>query len=412
MNTRTAAFLSASILLALLTAACGEGPTAPAPPAPITELPRALSPAERTVVDATGAFAFDLARELAAEEPGKNLFISPLSASLALAMTMNGADGTTAQGMRTALRLEGLTEAEINTAFQALLELLDGLDPAVGLSVANSIWFRQGTPPLPDFLQRVRTHYGAEVAEVDFGNPATLGRVNNWVSTQTRGAIPKIMDDFPGNLVMLLLNAIHFQGDWTDPFDPRRTESRPFTRGDGSTVSVPLMQRRGTFKGAFRDGAAMVELPYGGAAFTFVALLPPENGSPEAMLADLTRAGWNDWLSALQEGEAVVHLPRFSLEWESPLNGVLRTMGMGEALTPGADFSRMVPGGGVWIDQVKQKSFVEVDEEGTTAAAVTSVTMVDSAPPEFRLDRPFLFAIRERLSGTLLFVGILNDPAE
>ncbi len=398
------------IVLALLAAACGEGPTAPTPPAPITELPRALTLAERTVVDATGSFAFDLARELAGEDPGKNLFISPLSASLALAMTMNGADGTTVQGMRTALRLEGLSEAEINTAFQTLLELLDGLDPSVGLAIANSIWFSQGTPPLPDFLQRVRTHYGAEVAEVDFGNPATLGRVNSWVSTQTRGAIPKIMDDFPGNLVMLLLNAIHFQGDWTTPFDRRQTETRSFTRGDGSTVSVPLMQRRGTLRGAFRDGASMVELPYGGGAFTFVALLPPEEDSPEAMLAGLTPAVWNDWLSALQEGEGVVHLPRFTLEWEKRLNDVLGAMGMEEALTPGADFSRLVPGGGVWIDEVKQKSFVEVDEEGTTAAAVTSVTVVDSAPPEFRLDRPFLFAIRERLSGTLLFVGILNDP--
>ena len=398
------------VVLALLAAACGEGPTAPAPPAPITELPRALTLAERTVVDATGSFAFDLARELAGDEPGKNLFISPLSASLALAMTMNGADGTTFQGMRTALRLDGLSETEINAAFQTLLELLDGLDPSVGLAIANSIWFRQGTPPLPDFLQRVRTHYGAEVAEVDFGNPATLGRVNNWVSTETRGAIPKIMDDFPGNLVMLLLNAIHFQGDWTTPFDPRRTETRPFTRGDGSTVSVPLMQRQGTLRGAFRDGASMVELPYGGGAFTFVALLPPEGGSPEAMLAGLTPAGWSDWLSALQEGEAVVHLPRFSMEWEKRLNDVLGAMGMEEALTPDADFSRLVPGGGVWIDEVKQKSFVEVDEEGTTAAAVTSVTVVDSAPPEFRLDRPFLFAIRERLSGTLLLVGILNDP--
>lgn len=398
--------------LALLATACGEGPTAPGAPTPITALPRSLTVAERTVVDATGSFAFDLARELSREEPGKNLFISPLSASLALAMTMNGAAGSTAQGMRTALRLEGLSEAEINTAFQTLLELLDGLDPAVGLAIANSIWFRQGTPPLPDFLQRVRSHYGAEVAEVDFGDPATLGRVNGWVSTQTRGAIPKIMDDVPGNLVMLLLNAIHFQGDWTDPFDPRRTETRPFTRGDGSTVPVPLMQRRGSLRGAVRDGAAMVELPYGGGAFTFVALLPPEGASPGAMLEGLTPTAWNDWLSALEEADAVVHLPRFALEWEKPLNDVLELLGMGEALTPGADFSRLVPGGGVWIDEVKQKSVVEVDEEGTTAAAVTSVAVVDSASPEFRLDRPFLFAIRERLSGTLLFVGILNDPAE
>lgn len=410
MKSRSGAPRSLLLVLSLLMAACGEDPTSPAAPASITELPRALTLAERTVVDATGSFAFDLAQELAGEDPGRNLFISPLSASLALAMTMNGTDGTTFQGMRTALRLEGLSESEINTAFQTLLELLDGLDPSVELAIANSIWFRQGTPPLPDFLQRVRTHYGAEVAEVDFGNPATLGRVNGWVSTQTRGAIPRIMDDLPGNLVMLLLNAIHFQGDWTTPFDPRRTETRPFTRGDGTTVSVPLMQRRGVFRGAFRDGAAMVELPYGGEAFTFVALLPPPEGSPEELLADLTPARWNDWLAALQEGETVVHLPRFTLEWEKQLNDVLSAMGMEEALNPGADFSRLVQGGGVWIDEVKQKSFVEVDEEGTTAAAVTSVAVVDSAPPEFRLDRPFLFAIRERLSGTLLFVGILNDP--
>jgi serpin B len=269
----------------------------------------------------------------------------------------------------------------------------------------------------------VTEYFGAELQERDFDDPATVDAINGWVDDVTHGRITKLVDRIPPHIIMYLINAIYFEGDWTHQFDPGDTQPGPFHLADGSTVTVPLMSLEGEFR-TFRTGrAAGIELPYGGEAFSAVAVMPAWDGTVDTMVAGLDAERWTEWMTALDETdphEAVVTLPRFELEYERTLNDDLVALGMPDAFSDiGADFTRLTPldlpaGQGpphVWISEVRQKTFLKVDEEGTTAAAATSVAMgVDSAPPTFRFDRPFLLAIRERLSGTILFIGVIGDP--
>jgi serpin B len=403
-------------VLAFCTLAAGTCSDSPSglgagPPARIDELPRALSAAERAVLEASNRFAFRLAGELLPVGPGENLFFSPLSASMALGMTLNGAGGATFDQMREVLGFEGLGQSAINEGYRDLIELLVGLDPSVRFEIGNSIWQELGFPVEPDFLDRVEDHFGAEVEEVDFGDASTLERINGWVDEATEGTIEQIFSALPVNVVMVLLNAIYFKGDWTVPFDEDFTSIGDFHRSDGSTVPTDLMMRDDTVAYVATERFQAVDLPYGGGAFSMTVILPAEGVSPEELVQELDEDAWQGWLGGLFTTRVALTLPSFELEWEAKLNEALETLGMVDAFDPGrADFTRLTPGGGVWIDLVKQKAFVRVDEKGTEASAATAVVIVQSAPPSVRVDRPFLFVVRERLSGTILFMGIVNDP--
>ena len=387
------------------TFACSESPTGP-----VTELPRSLSEIEEEVLSASNAFAFTLAKELLPEEPDSNLFYSPLSVSMLLGMILNGADGNTNAQIESVLGLDDLTQEQINRGYADLIDLLLHLDSSVTIDLGNSIWTEQGLPVLPDFLERVQTIFSAEVESVSFDDPGTLDRINRWAREATRGQIETIFDELPAEAVMVLLNAIYFKASWVTQFDPDRTEPAPFTRPDGSTVSADLMYLDGHDIPMRRlGGATMVELPYGGGAFSMVAAIPPPGTTVRDFVRDLTDETWNGWTAGLAPGRAYIRLPRFELEWESFLNEPLIRLGMTDAFGP-ADFTRLTPGGGVWLDVVKQKAFVKIDEEGTEAAAVSGGAVVTSAPPEIRFDRPFLIVIRERLRGTILFMGVVHDP--
>lgn len=397
-------------LLCVVAFACSDGPTGPEDATPITELPRSLSEVELEVLAASNAFAFSLAKELLPEAADANLFYSPLSASMLLGMLLNGADGNTYAQMRSMLGFDGLTQEEINQGYSELVDLLLGLDPSVTIEVGNSIWTKLGFPIVPDFLARVQTSFGAEVEAVDFADPGTLGRINGWASEATHGRIETIFDELPPNVIMVLLNAIYFKASWVTRFDAALTERAPFTRPDGSQVTADLMYLDGhDVPMRHRDGVTMVELPYGGGAFSMVVALPDPSASVEDFLREMTDQSWEAWMSELAPGRAYVRLPRFELAWEEKLNDPLMALGMTDAFGP-ADFSRLTPGGGVWLDIVKQKAFVKVDEEGTEAAAVTGGAVVTSAPAEIRFDRPFLFVLRERLTGAILFMGVIHDP--
>jgi serine protease inhibitor len=325
-------------------------------------------------------------------------------------MVLNGADGQTYEQMRGMLAFEGLTQQQINQGYSDLVDLLVELDPSVTIDIGNSVWAQMGFPMTTDFIDRVRSSFGAEIANVNFGDPGTLPRINQWASDATHGRIETIFDELPANTVMVLLNAIYFKASWTEQFDRSRTERAPFRRADGSTVTADLMYLDHTLPMRRADGVTLVELPYGGGAFSMVVALPDEGTSASELAKDLTAEKWNGWMEGLAPGHAYVRLPRFELEWEKVLNDPLKKLGMVDAFGGGADFRRLTPGGGVWLDLVKQKSFVKVDEEGTEAAAVTGGVMVTSLPPEIRMDRPFVFVLRERLSGTILFMGVVNDP--
>jgi serine protease inhibitor len=380
--------------------------------APLTELPRALTVAERDVIRASNGFAFDILRETVARAEESNIFLSPLSASMALGMTMNGAVDETYDGMRRALGFGDLDRAGINASYRGLIDLLRGLDRGVEMRVANSIWAADGFTFHQTFFDEAKRYFDAEVATLDFGSPAAVATINEWAARNTNNRIPKVLDGIDPDLVMILMNAIYFNGQWTDRFDRARTGPAPFQGLDGAPLEVQMMRRSGGARMARVADAVVLELPYGRDAFAMTVVLPDPGVRVDDIIASLDADVWDAWLGDLMPTEVEVGLPRFRLEYETIMNEPLMALGMERAFTSAADFSRMSPAGKeLEIAFVKQNTFLDVHEEGTEAAAVTTVGMrVTSAPPSIVVDRPFVLAIRERFSGTILFLGRIGAP--
>lgn len=402
------------IALAAATAGCG-GLTGPDAREPLTELPRELSVAERSLIASGNDFGLDLFSRLAAQTPEENVVFSPLSAYLALGMTANGAEGETLAGMRATLRQEGLSEEEANRAFRDLTTLLLGLDGGVDLRLANSIWHDELFPVRPAFVELSSTFFDAAVRALDFDAPDAPETINAWVEGATGGKIEELIDRIDPLEVMFLINTLYFQGDWSEPFDPDRTRLGEFRRLDGSTVEVEMMHGARPVRTQRREEFHAVELFYGREAFSMVVLLPPEGTPPGELVRGVDGDRWDAWMEGFADAEATLTLPRFRLTWKETLNERLQEMGMERAFGNEAEFGRLMEGGAppgeLRISRVQQKTFIEVNEEGTEAAAATSVGVITvSEPPPFEVDRPFLFAIRERFSGTILFLGQVTDP--
>jgi serpin B len=386
---------------------------------PITALPRQLSVAEQQLIQADNAFAFSLFREInRQEEAGQNVFVSPLSVAMALGMTYNGADGTTRVAMAEALELQGMSINDVNQAYRDLIDLLTGLDGRVEFRIANSIWHRPAFTPSQTFLDLNQQFFDATVQALDFAGPGAAATINGWVDQNTNGKIPKIVPDpLPDQIVMYLINAIYFKGDWTYRFDKDLTRNAPFELAEGGDVSVPMMSREEKHAvRTFGDAdVTVVELPYSRRAYAMTVVLPRTATGAASLATELTQERWNGWIVGLDSTSIFVNLPKFTIEYAVRLNDVLKALGMAEAFDPcKADFGNMFPSanpGDFYIDDVRHKTFVEVNEEGTVAAAATSVGIgPTSAPARIEVDRPFLFAIRERLTGSILFMGKIMDP--
>ncbi len=380
---------------------------------PLTELPRALTATEQTAVQASNRFAFQLLREVLPTDDGPNTFLSPFSASMALGMAMNGATGATLDEMRATLGFGSAPVAGINAAYRGLYDLLPALDRATELRIANSIWSDRTFPFHASFLDAGRTHFDARVEALDFRSPQAVPTINRWVSESTRGRIPTIIERIDPDEVMFLINAVHFKGSWETPFPADRTQPAEFRRRDGTTSTVPMMNRSEGGLHFFSEAEVEVgELRYGRGAYAMTIVMP-RSGTVEELVASLDEQRWSRWTDELRESRHHVSLPRFQLEYEVELAEPLQEMGMRLAFGRDADFSPMSPRGeDLAISRVVQKTFVAVDEVGTEAAAATAVGIsVVSMPPTFRVDRPFLVAIRERFSGTILFLGVIGDPA-
>jgi serpin B len=403
------------VALLACVAACSDSPTGPAGAAPdsLEALPRALSEGERAAIAASNRFAFDLFRSINTRFSDSNVFISPLSASFALGMTMNGARGETFEGMRNALRIDDTDLSSINDAYRDLIALLLELDPSVDMRIGNAIWYRHDFPFHQAFFDTVSHYFDARVAGLDFVNPATVDRINAWVDTATAGKITKVLDAIGGDIVMLLMNAIYFKGSWRSQFDAARTHDAPFALETGGSFLSRMMHLNDLVAISMAEGVQAVDLPYGSAAFTMTAILPPASTDVDAFIATLNEAKWDAIIDGLHHITTDVYLPKFQMTWEDTLNADLKAMGMERAFCDGcADFTGMSPAGeSLSISFVKQNTFVNVNEEGTEAAAVTTVGIREtSAQPSIRFDRPFLFVIRERLSGTILFMGKVAVP--
>ncbi len=381
-------------------------------PNPIEQLPRALTAAEGEVITRSNGFGLQLLAEVVSNDARPNIILSPLSASMALGMTLNGAADSTFAAMSHALGFEGMDQAEINEAYRALIELLSDLDPNVTFQIANAIWANQQYSFRQSFFDAVTAAFDAEVAVSDFGDASTLDAINGWADDKTSGKIPKILDGLDPDLVMVLLNAIYFEGLWTARFDPDDTAPGTFTLKDGSQVTVDMMRLdEGAFGLGGGDGYEGAELPYGGGAFV-MDLLVPYDGDARALAASLDDAAWNTFTASLNtQSVDLLSIPKLKLTYDVFLNDALADMGMDVAFTPAADFSGMSDQGAQFcLDFVRQKTFLEVDEAGTTAAAVTAVGPRPTSIIGLVVDRPFVLAIRERLSGTILFMGIVEDP--
>jgi len=406
-----------AIALVLVAVACTKDPVSSKASPRITALPRALTAQEQQLIQADNRFAIKLLRETYSElrDTLPNLFVSPLSVAMALGMTYNGAATTTEDAMRSTLELDGMTVDQVNHANQSLIALLRGLDPRVKFQIANSIWYRLGFTVEQPFLDANRTYYDARVAALDFTSPTAVPTINAWVNEQTQGKIEDIIAAIPGDVVMYLINAIYFKGDWMQQFDKKLTAPLPFHLQDGSTVNVPTMTygTEATIRETWTPTARIIELPYGGGAFSMTIVLPREGLTVDSVLSVLTLDDWNSWIAALDTTSAELYLPKFKLENSLSLVNPLTSLGMGVAFSDAADFSKINRAGGLTITDVLHKTYVDVNEQGTEAAAVTAVVVgvvCVCKPPPVRIDRPFVFALRENLSGTILFMGVIRHP--
>ncbi len=346
------------------------------------------------------AFAHDLFARLAAKEG--NFVCSPLSVRVALAMAYGGARGTTAEEMARVLR----ADEGIHAAMAALAEEYDGTKGMPAL--ADALWVQEGAAILPAYVDLVAKRYGAPPEALDFAKAdAAARRINAWVTERTRERIREIVspDMFNANTTLVLANALHFKAAWRNAFEAKITKARPFTLASGEKVDVPFMAQTEHVGYAEKDGAVAVELPYEGGRFSMVVILPAE-GKPAAVPEGL--------LEAIKTANVSVFLPRFKIESAYDLKDTLIAMGMNAAFAGDADFSGIDGTRNLFIAVVAHKAFVAVDEAGTEAAAATAVVLElkgePGAPKVFRADRPFVFLIRDKKSGAVLFLGRVSDP--
>jgi serpin B len=401
-----------ALVLALSVAGCDATDTDGPPPSP-KAIP--LSSLGHALVGQSNAFGVELFAEVAAEERG-NLMLSPLSASIALTMLLNGADGDTFTQIRDALGYAPEQDlGAINETYRALREALLAADPSVQLALANAAFYDGSHGFKAPFLEALRGAFDARVEPLNFQNPASVDVVNRWANDHTNGRIPRVLEELDPDLVLLLMNALYFKGDWSTPFNPARTQPGPFRRADGTDVQVPIMEGKVQALSVRGEGYEALEMPYGRRNFSMVILLPEDPLSE--FVPRLNGALWADVSARLgsrdEWTDVLVRLPRFSFSYERMLNESLRALGIRDAFVPRvADLSRMSDDPRLYVDFVQQNTYVEVNEEGTEAAAVTTVgVMPASLGPHFFVDRPFLFAIRERTTNTLLFIGQVTNPA-
>ncbi len=401
--------LSRRIVLVVVAAMAGACSDASAPGTPPT---LTLDPIEQQVASSGNGFTFALFRQVAKADPGDNVFISPLSASMSLGMAMDGASGTTLDAMRSALGFGVGDTGQINAGYQGLIAQLRALDATTTFQLANSIWYRNAFPFQQAFLDTTKKYFDAQVQGLNFDDVAgSLSTINGWVSSNTGGRIPTILDDIASTDVMFLINAIYFKGTWQYQFDPKGTGPGTFQAADGTTQTVQFMNRPPHQKPLFRAGGiqplGIAELPYGNGAFAMDIVLDrvDPTASIDSIAAQLTSSQWSALVASLSDTDQEFAMPKFTLTYDRTLNDDLSSLGMGVAFTDGASFPGMsaTP---LKLSFVKQKAFVTVDETGTTAGAST-VTGVEptAALQEFRIDHPFIFVIRERQTGTIVFMG-------
>jgi len=380
-------------------------------------------PASVDVAAADNAFGFRLLRAVQKTSPSGNIVLSPVGAALDLSMVLNGAEGQTRQEMLTVLSLSGSDLGAINMANAQLIKVIRTPAKNITLSVADSLWVDSRRATLrPDFAKQTQAWYDAEMTDLDFSNPGAAARINSWASKETQGRISKAVDRIDPADLALLLNAVYFKGQWTHKFDKAQTQQRDFTLAGGSVKQVPRMAQSGRFDYFETAQMQAVRLSFGEGDLVMEILLPAKSSSLGALEAELTPEHWAGWQAQYAPRSGKIELPRFELKSNYHLNEPLQTLGMKRAFHPeGAQLTGMfssAPGqasaGRFFISSVVQSTYWTVDEEGSEAAAATTIgirTTAVARPFQMIVDRPFFCAIEDRRSGVLLFVGAIYDPA-
>lgn len=368
------------------------------------------------VIAGSNSFGLELFTKVVPDEED-NFMISPLSASTALTMLLNGCGGETFNQLKATLKYQGdMTIEEINQLYKSLVSQLLKVDPKVDLALANAIFYRNGFSVKPPFLNTMEDDFKATVEGLDFHLPQALTVINNWAGENTRGKIPKVLDEISPDAVMFIMNALYFKGDWSCQFDETRTSNRPFHPDGGTQVSVPTMTGEIGSKTVTGNTYKAIELPYGRTNFTMVVIVPDESVADFSTTFDSDV--WNNLTSSLDDleeyGETIVYMPKYKFSYEKVLNDQLQGMGMVDAFDPFLANLSGISDANIFVSFVKQNTFVEVDEKGTEAAAVTTigieVTSLPPQPKQFVIDKSFIFAIRERTTNTILFIGQVINP--
>ncbi|MBP1968322.1 serpin B [Virgibacillus natechei] len=372
----------------------------------------------KSIIPSNNALGFSLITEVEANENG-NSFVSPTSLLMALSMVYNGADGVTKEEMANVLQNEGMDIDEWNKANASLMSMLHRDSDHFQLHVANSIWLNDFFHFQDEFAQNNKDYFNAEIHEIDITDNESAERINDWVTDMTNDKIDNIVDSpLNPDLVAILINAIYFKGDWTYAFDENKTEERTFHLDDGTTKDVPLMTQSEDLAYMENESFQAVTLPYGDEEMSMNVFLPRENSSVDEFKAMLTEENWTAWSSQFDTKEGTIMLPKFQLEYETILNETLEKLGMESAFDEDANFPKMIEEDDpLWISQVKQKTFIDVNEEGTEAAAATSVEMeITSAPIDepfhMEVNRPFFITITDDETDAILFMGSISNPMQ
>jgi len=356
------------------------------------------------------AFGIALLQKLAPQARNQNVFISPLSIGMALSMAADGAHGQTRATIAHTLGFSSGAFASANASLTRALAA--NHDAQVG--VANALWFRQDIPPKAAYVNLLKSQYSAQAQALQFGNPSAAAAINAWTKTHTLGLIDKIITQTQKTDFAYLTNALAFKADWTLPFKKNDTRPRPFTNADGSKPNVPTMSQTAVFKEADGKYFSALRMTYGKGGYAAYVILPNQGVSAASALTYLNAKNFDGIASAMTPQRLQVMLPKFTATYGTSLVNALKSLGMGIAFTGAADFSPMhTPPPGLTITDIRHQTYVRVDEKGTTAAAATSITVgitaVEVPPKQFIVNRPFIFALRDEATGTLLFIGVINN---
>jgi serine protease inhibitor len=366
------------------------------------------------ISSANNKVAFKFLSETLKANSKENIIISPLSLNTILALTQNGAAGNTKEQMLSALELQGSDDNTINESYRNIIAHFNSLK-SIETKMGDSIWIRKNAHVKKELIEIGKNYYEAEINEVDFTKKNTVDTVNKWVSDRTAGKINKMLDSFENDTYMALINTVYFKGKWSDPFTESSTSKQKFTSSDGSTKDVDMM--RGTMGIDYIKNANFqaVRIPYEDNNFGMYVFLPNSDSNVDKLMKDMTLDNWNKWTGEFKKNQVQVSLPKFKIEFEQELNGMLKGFGMKDAFGGNANFSNITDETDLYIDLVKQKSYIDVNEAGTEAASATAVVMrtvsapLDS-PLQFTADRPFLYAIADKKTGLILFMGKVEKP--